>query len=798
MKKFSYNFIFPLAFLIILVFAFSRSISILPPLGKLLNPYTGSIQNEKIEEQSGNISIQDSKDDISIYYDERKVPHVFAKNDHDMYLAQGFVTAKDRLWQMDFMSYASAGRLSEILGEGYVEYDRLQRRVGMLSAAKNTLKFIEKNPETKDAMDAFTKGVNAYIETLEYKSYPFEYKLMDYQPEKWTNLKSVLIMKYVSAMLTGYEEDISMAHTLTALGKTDFQKLYPEYTFMDLEQMNVLTSLDIEKLPYADYINYEFLTNKSKVSASSFNPRLGSNNWVINGSKSKTGNPILCNDPHLALSLPSIWYEVQLSSNTTNVYGVSIPGTLGVIIGFNDKISWGVTNGSTDVRDWYKPRIKNDYSAYEMDGKWLKTKMAIEEIKVKDQVSFYDTIYSTIHGPIVIDNSFEQNPDAKNFALKWTLHEPTNEFLTFIHLNKAKNYTDFKESISHYKCPIQNFIYASSSDTIAIHHQGLLYQKWNGQGRFLLDGTKKSHLYSKIVPDSELPQVVNPVNGFVYSANNFPTFDTIHSYMNGYYSEPRAHHIKEVLNRKRKFSIDDMKKMQLDNSSEIAINVLPDLLNSIKHLREKNKKVKKVIQLLESWNLKYNSNSRAASFFNEWWKEIEYLTWDELQIQDYFLRYPDATILVNLIKHEKKSKYFNKLNTNNIESFEDIINEAFVNTLKKHQLITWGEVNKVSITHLSKIEALSISNLEMGGHPDALNAISGNWGPSWRMIVEMGKRPKAYGIYVGGQSGNPASKHYDDFINDWKKGKYYELRFFLNQKEAKLSTKSYFLISNAK
>lgn len=792
MKKFSLSFIFPLLLLIILVITFSRSINNIPPVGILLNPYLGIIQNEKFDLDKQNIKIEGCNDLIEIYYDERAVPHVFAKNDFDMFLAQGYVTSIDRLWQMDFISYASAGRLSEILGDGYKEYDRLQRRVGMLSSAKTSLKYIESNLETKIALDAFTKGVNAYINSLSYKDYPFEYKLMDYKPELWTNLKSVLVMKYISAMLTGYEEDISMSHMILALGKTEFKKLYPESALLDSSKIELTNNLYTDTLPYAQYINYEFLTNKSKVSTSNYNPRLGSNNWAINGSKSKSGNPILCNDPHLNLNLPSIWYEIQLSSNTTNVYGVSIPGTLGVIIGFNNNIAWGVTNGSTDVRDWYKPRIKKDYSQYEMDGKWENMKMTIEEIKVKDQPAFFDTIYSTIHGPIVMDEHFNQNPDAKNFALKWTLHEPTNEFLTFIHLNKAKNYKEFKESISHYKCPIQNFVFASTTDTIAIHHQGMLYEKWNGQGQFLLDGTKSSHLYKTIINDNKLPQLCNPGIGYVYSANNFPNYDTLPGYINGYYSEPRAQLIKDKLSEKTKFTIDDMKKMQLDNTNEIAKRILPDLIHSLGS--NINEQSKKMIALLKKWEADFSKNSIAAHFYNEWWKNISYLTWDELRIQDYYLRDPDPSILMKLILNEKKSKYFDKLNTNNIETSNDIIIEAFDKTLANFDNQSWGEFNKINITHLSKIEALGFSKIPSSGNPDALNAISENWGPSWRMIVEMSERPKAYGIFVGGQSGNPASPNYDDFIEDWKNGKYYELKLFLNKQEANSLTKKHFSI----
>ncbi|MGV3610700.1 MAG: penicillin acylase family protein [Fluviicola sp.] len=766
----------------------------MPPLGKFLNPYTGFVQSEENKEAE-DIKISGATNTISIYYDERKVPHIFAENDHDMYLAQGYVTAKDRLWQMDFMSYASAGRLSEILGTGYLNYDRLQRRVGMLSSAKNALKAIEANPETKRALDAYTEGVNAHMYSLSYEEYPLEYKLMGYKPEPWTNLKSVLIMKYVSAMLTGYEEDIAMAHMLKALGQTEFQKLYPEFASIDLEQMNFLEKLNIDSLPYASYINYEFLTNTAKVKPSAFNPRLGSNNWAINASKSASGNPVLCNDPHLNLTLPSIWYEVQLSCNNTNVYGVSIPGTIGVIIGFNEKIAWGITNGATDVRDWYKPRIKSDYSAYEMDGKWKKMKRSIEKIKIKDHDPFFDTVYSTVHGPLVIDNSYNENPEAKNYALKWVLHEPTNDFLSFIHLNKAQNYKDFKESISHFKCPVQNFVYASASDTIAIHHQGMLYEKWNGQGRFLMDGSKASHLYRKVVSGEDLPQTFNPESGFLYSANNFPIFDTINTYFNGYYSETRAHRIKYLLALKEKLSIDDMKKMQLDNVNEVARLVLPDLLKVLDESKNHSAKSKKILQLLKKWKGDYDKNSQAAYFYDMWWTNIAQLTWDELHIQDCYLRDPDASVLLNMIRFERKSKYFDKLNTDRKEGAEEIILDAYKMTLSSYENQKWRDLMEVDVSHLARVEALGMKKEAISGHPDALNAISGNWGPSWRMIVEMGKRPRAYGIYAGGQSGNPGSKHYDEFVNDWRNGKYYELRYFLNKNEAKTKCKSQFIIT---
>ena len=201
-----------------------------------------------------------------------------------------------------------------------------------------------------------------------------------------------------------------------------------------------------------------------------------------------------------------------------------------------------------------------------------------------------------------------------------------------------------------------------------------------------------------------------------------------------------------------------------------------------------------MISLLKKWEGDFSKNSIAAHFYNEWWKNIAYLTWDELRIQDYYLRDPDPSILMKLILDEKKSKYFDKLNTNFVETSNHIIVEAFDKTLASFDNQSWGEFNKINITHLSKIEALGFSKIPSSGNPDAINAISENWGPSWRMIVEMGKHPKGFGIYVGGQSGNPSSKHYDEFIDDWKKGNYYELQFYTNKKEAVQKSKTQIII----
>lgn len=776
MKIKSLGFLFPLITLTFLVIIFNQKIGMIPPVGTFFNPFIGAVQNKKIEKD--NLTLDFKGKNFEVTFDKRMVPHIFARKSKDIYFAQGYVTASDRLWQMDFISYASAGRLSEIFGEVYLEYDRTQRRTGILWSSENTLKYIESDPETKKVLDNYTEGVNAWINQLSDGQLPYEYKLIGYKPEQWTNLKTVLVMKYIAAILTGYEEDYASTHMLLALGEKDFRMLYPEYSLKNTDFSEGLTVL-LDSIPYNEYINYSFLSKTPTSMKSNYNPRLGSNSWAVSGEKTTSGNAILCNDPHLNLSYPSIWYEVQLSDKNMNVYGVSIPGTPGVIIGYNDHISWGVTNGATDVRDWYKVDLTTNYSHYKMDGVQKKTTRRIERVKVKGVKEFLDTIYFTEHGPVVYDEKFNPMGQMKNHALKWTLHEPSNEFRTFIKLNKSKNYEDFSEAISHYKTPVQNFTYADKNGMVGTRHQGRIYNRWQGQGKFILDGTLSDHLYSDEL-ETFLLEVRNPKSGFVYSANNNPFTVEDSIYSHGYYSELRADKINKELSKEKKLNTDIMKEMQLDNKNHFAEMALPILLGII---GEDNNYYKE----LSEWDCTFVKESTTAVLFEDWWNAIENKTWDELTRYNFFVRYPDDLILLNMIRTDKQNSFFDILETSDIESAEIIVKAALNEVAENHRqdIENWGQRNTVFINHLTNIPQLGENHLELNGHPDALNAVSINFGPSWRMIVEMDETPVAYGIYPGGQSGNPASPYFNSFTEDWKNGKYYKLERYKTISEAR-------------
>lgn len=785
MKKMSLKFLFPLIALVMLTLVLDRKIFIVPPLGTFLNPFVGVVQNEKSSGGIENLDLEVEQETV-IIFDDRAIPHIFAGNQKDMFFVQGYVCASERLWQMDFLSYVSAGRLSEIFGKDMVLQDRIKRRDGMLSSTLRTLDYIEKDPETKNALDSYTAGVNAWIKSLSYADLPVEYKLMDYSPEPWTNLKSVLVMKYMSSMLSGYEEDVSSSYLQMVLGSDEYNGLFPNY-YLERGKKSFSIKRIYDSLPAKEYINYSFLGSSPQITSSDFNPRLGSNSWAISPQKSKSGFAILCNDPHLNLSFPSIWYEIQLKSGDQNVYGFSIPGVPGVIIGFNENISWGLTNGSNDVRDFYKLELKDDYSYYKYDGKWIKTDMIIEEIKIRDSDAFLDTVYYSIHGPIPSD--FRGGPlRIKGCALNWTLHEPSNEILTFIKLNKAKDYSEFKSAIEHYKCPVQNFSYADVDGNIAIHHQGKIRTKsWKNQGKFIMDGTRSDQF--SLTFDKQLPYSFNPDQGYVFSANNNPYTINDSTLTYGHYAELRANKIDSYLSSKGELSIEDMKSMQLDNTNRLAELAIPILV------KQMPSNGNDYLQGFFNWDYKYNKDSKLAPVFERWWANLKNNTWDELARYRSVNTLPDDLVLLDMIYNDPGNKYFDLLSTEKIESASDIIalsfNQIFKDTTK---LSDWGGVNKVDIMHLSNIEHFSRKDVTQGGHPNAINALSKNWGPSLRMIVEMSKRPRGYGVYAGGQSGNPASGEYTSFIEAWKNGRYYELKFFRNADEGNAQTKNKWLL----
>jgi penicillin amidase len=510
-----------------LVWALDTKHGDVPPFGKLLSPYQGFWRNGEAKAdfpERQTLSLPGLQQPVTVRYDDHRVPHIFALNDHDLYYAQGYLTARDRLWQMDFVSHVAAGRLAEIVGSERLETDRFFRRMGLGFGAKKSLAAAMAEPTTRTVLTAYSAGINAYIGSLTPATYPFEYKLLDYAPEPWEPLKSCLILKYMAFDLTGRSDDMRMSNALRKYGPAVMRDLFPDYPTREDPVIPLGTPLDFQPLPVPAAPAGFLASMTEKVPINQPDPELGSNNFAVSGARSATGFPLLANDPHLQLNLPSIWYQVQLAAPGVNVYGVSIPGAPFAIIGFNEQVAWGVTNTYADVLDWYQLKFKDKAKReYWHDGRWKPVRRVLERIKVRGRPDRLDTVLYTHHGPVVYDHNEEpflaQTPIGH--AMRWTAHDAANEFRTFYGLNRAHTYADYTTALSSYGAPAQNFIFASNQQDIALWPNGRFPLKWPEQGKYILDGRDPTQDWQGWVPAAQNPHVKNPARGFVSSANQF-------------------------------------------------------------------------------------------------------------------------------------------------------------------------------------------------------------------------------------------------------------------------------------
>jgi penicillin amidase len=775
---------------IILVLLFNTNMVLPVPLGKLLSPQHGLWQNAEPlnQDYSAQLSFPQLKGKVKVYFDARLVPHVFAEDENDAFFVQGYLHAKFRLWQMEFQTRAAAGRLSEILGPITIDYDRDKRRLGMVYAAENSLKEIEKDPETLAECNNYTAGVNAYIESLTESTLPIEYKLLGYHPEKWTNLKSALFLKYMALELAGYEKDFEMTNAKSVFSAADFDKIYP--IVMDsldpiVPKDSVFPKPAIQvKIPASADSLYFDKKDSTTIVEQKPNPDNGSNNWAVSGKKTKSGSPILCNDPHLGLNLPSIWYEMQISTPSYNAYGATFPGAPAVIIGFNDSCAWGFTNAQRDVRDYYEMKFKDESrSEYWFDSAWQQTTFRIEVIKVKGQPDYLDTVAYTNIGPVMYDKSFSgaRNTNEKNYAVRWKAHDPSNELKMFTLLNKAKNYNDYLRAIEYLHTPGQNCIFASKSGDIAIWDQGRFPAKWYRQGDFVMPGTDSSYLWQGMIPQRENPHLINPDRGFVSSANQLPADTTYPYYLGGSYPPYRAWEINKSLETMTQITPQDMMQLQTNNYNVFGEMALPVLVKNMQ-LNKLSPQEKKYFNLLKNWDHSNDTASKGATLFVVTWDSLETTVWkDEFLKTGLELLWPYESTLLDDINKYPDFKFFDDINTPQKETLADDVTAAFqkaaavIRKADENGTMAWAKYKDTRVEHLARIDAFSRLHLPIGGGTNTINAAKEQHGPSWRMIVSLTPETEAWGVFPGGESGNPGSRFYDDFVSDWALGKYYPL-----------------------
>jgi penicillin G amidase len=487
----------------------------------------------------------------------------------------------------------------------------------------------------------------------------------------------------------------------------------------------------------------------------------------------------------LNTNLPSIWYEMQIQTPEFNTYGVSFPGAPYIVIGFNDSCAWGLTNAGRDVRDYYEIRFRGEgRQEYRFNGEWKKADQRIETIKVRGQDDFIDTVAYTVFGPVMYDPSYagwSDQPSDRNYAVRWKGNDASNELAVFSYLRSARNYDDYQEAISHLGTPGQNFIFASKGGDIAIWQQGQFPAKWKGQGEFVMPGEDSSYMWQDNIPPGENPNMINPARGFVSSANQLPA-DTAYPYFLGSnYPIYRGLEINRLLSNMDSITPSKMMEMQTDTYDVFAEMAKPLLLRNIDE-SQLNQGERHYLNLFKIWRLRNDPGETGPTIFKCWWTRLEQGIFDdEFSKTDLPMLRPHSSTLLEALLKDSAYKFIDNINTPQVETLREVVTAAFKQAVpdllkaENEDKLQWGAYKDTWARHLLRLPALSRMHIPIGGGTNCINAAKQFHGPSWRMIVSLTDKTEAYGVYPGGQSGNPGSPYYDSFVDYWAAGKYYPL-----------------------
>ncbi len=719
------------------------------------------------------------QDSVKVIFDKWGVPHIYANNVYDAIRMQGYLHVRDRFWSMELTRRATEGRLSELFGKDFIDADVFLRTLGFKRMA---LEMWNNLPEDeKKIFYAYTEGVNEYIKQGKK---PIELKLLGIKKiEEWKPYQSLGYIRLMAWDLTNsYKYDYVLGKLYEKLDSTHFSYIVPYYPQSSPPIIDVDTAM-IQGSRIVDSIIKGLGVS-------------GSNSWAVTGKKSYSGKPILCNDPHLSFSMPTLWYEIHIHTPEINLYGVSLPSLPFVVIGHTDKFAWGLTNVMTDDADFIIEEVNpDDTTQYLRDDGWHKFTYIEETLFVKKEKPYIFKVKLTDYGPVV---SSLKN-DNRVLSFKWTAYMKTDEFRCMYKLPYVKNVDDFIEAASYFQVPGQNFLYADNEGNICYvpavgipkrpYNNYILPIKWNDEGA----------KWTQFVPFDSIPKLINPSSQYIVTANN-PILKGFNYYVSMYWEpDQRSLRIIDVLNSADSFTTDDMKRLQFDFHPPQNAKIR-DMIVKACNNADLSKLEKSSLEILKKWNGEEDKDMVGPTiYYYTIMNAMEYTFKDEMDtLWNDFISMNNLAFRIFLnIMDDENNIWFDDIKTDSKEDRDSILLKSFVVSVKEiSQKLgknpnkwRWGKVHKISFDHpfgsknwlLKKI--FSRGDYEFSGSP--VSICKAQWqyahpfkitsGPSTRQIVNLSSIDSSLAVIPTGNTGRIFSKHYADQIKLWLNGKYHNV-----------------------
>jgi len=767
-----------------------------------------SIARSALPQLDGTISVPGLAAPVTVTRDNHGIPTIEADNLHDLFFAQGYVTAQDRLFQMDATRRYAAGELAEVVGESQLEHDRQQRILGMRQAALKMVELL--SPAVRAQFEAYARGVNAFIESHRDRL-PIEFRILRYAPKPWTIEDSTLMGAYmVETLSTSPRHALVREKILAKLGPELTADLFVNSSWRDRPPTVVRKTLDqapadqdedededeesgvnsaVTSLTRFHSAPPAFLFFKNQPAFFDDPPLvLGSNNWVISGAHTVSGKPLLANDMHLGHQMPNLWYEAHLGCtnpdcNNFDVAGVTLPGLPYVIVGHNQRIAWGFTNLGPTVMDVYVETFNAAGQYLTPDG-WKMPGQRREIIHVKGKPDVIVGVALTRHGPIVTD----QVPgETRKLALRWTLYDGIRS--PFFALNSAQNWTEFQKALSQFDAPAQNVVYADVDGNIGYHATGKIPIRVAGDGSLPENGSDNAHEWTSYIPFEKLPGVFNPSSGIIATANGRIAPKKYPYSISTEWEAPwRTARIYRVLESGRKFSAADMLSLQTDIYSELDRMFADRFVYAVDHVSKALTRAKAAAEILRQWDGRMTADSAAPTIAVRSREELVRLLLEpKLGAAPSDPKQAEATLnwksykwmmetiwLENVVQHQP-----HRWLPDAYANYDELLNAAVENAVtgpaapKDLNSWMWGKVNSVEIQNpvLEQIPVLrhwtGPGIRQQSGSPFTVKATARTYGPSERMTVDLANLDKSTINLVTGEAGNFLSPYYMDQWNAW-------------------------------